>query len=178
MVSGSWDRVLRRALCSAGGLLPPLCLLSACVSAYLSVKWINKIFKNIYILLIYLREREKVQAGVGTSRFWAEHRAWLRTLSYDPEIMTWATIKSGTLNRQNNTGAPKLLFTFINWLFSLSYPVVSPIVICASWAYVPGKQHGCIHVLALDSDFEEVGNYGAPVVKTFLFCLGGMISPP
>ena len=29
----------------------------------------------------------------------AEYRAWLRALSYDPEIMTWAEIKSWTLNQ-------------------------------------------------------------------------------
>ena len=34
MISGSWDRVPHRALCSAGSLLPSLSL-SVCLSAYL-----------------------------------------------------------------------------------------------------------------------------------------------
>ena len=48
MISGSWNRVLHRALCSAGSLLPflslflclPLCLL------VISIKWRNKILKK------------------------------------------------------------------------------------------------------------------------------------
>ena len=40
MISGSWDRALRRALCSAGSLLPPLSL----PASLFVICQINKIF--------------------------------------------------------------------------------------------------------------------------------------
>jgi len=62
----------------------------------------------------YFRERKHacVRAGGGaegeriSSRLPAERRARPETPSQNPEIMTWAEIKSGTLNRLSHPGAP------------------------------------------------------------------------
>ena len=44
------------------------------------------------------RERENLQQ--------AGHRAWCGAWSHNPEIMTWAEIKSQALNQLNHPGAP------------------------------------------------------------------------
>ena len=57
------------------------------------------------------RNRERI-----LSRLHAQHRAWCRAWSHDPDVMTWAEIKSWTLNQLSHPSAPKrktiLLQTF------------------------------------------------------------------
>ena len=51
------------------------------------------------------RDRERGRERI-LSRIWAWHGAW----SHNPEIMTWAEIKSQTLNWLSHPGAPQLTF--------------------------------------------------------------------
>ena len=64
-------------------------------------------FKDFVYLFTCLREREREgkSRGKGTSWLWAKDRAWL-SLTQDPEIMTWAKIKSLTLNQLSHWGIP------------------------------------------------------------------------
>ena len=83
--------------------------------------------------------------GRGTSRLHGERRAWHGARSYDPEIMTWAKIKSQMPNWLSHLGAPSILlkkYSLNWWLFTPSittspvYPLV-PIFSCLSWCSSP-----------------------------------------
>ena len=69
-----------------------------------------------------MRERKRVSTWTEeepsnreriSSRLHANCRAWLGTGSQDPEIMTWAEIKSQTLNRLSHTGASGTVLSYI-----------------------------------------------------------------
>ena len=76
-------------------------------------------FSNVY-LFIFERERESAlkweerhRERESSSWLPAEHRGWLGPQSQNPEIRTWAKIKSQTLNWMSHPGAPEL--TFKRW---------------------------------------------------------------
>ena len=83
--------------------------------------YIITIFFRCY-LFIWERENERAWVGGrdrGTSRlpteYWAQHGAW----SHNPEIMTWAEIKSQMLNQLSHPGAP--IITILLTMFPMMY---------------------------------------------------------
>jgi len=76
----------------------------------------------IFYFIIFLvgrgrgRRRERI-----LSRLHVQHRAWRGARSHDPEIMTWAKIKSQMLNRLSHPGTPLKDFFW----FSLRKSVLS-----------------------------------------------------
>ena len=102
MISGSWDQAPDQASCSERSLLvpPPLFLLPI-----LSLKSFKK---SLFICLRSGRSR-----GRGTSRPYAECRARCGAWSQDPEIMTWAEIKSDTQPTEPSRCAPPSVLWWI-----------------------------------------------------------------
>ena len=98
-------------------------------------------FKKDLFTYLRGRERERFRGAVEegeriSSRLPTECGAWHGAWSHDPEIMTWAEIKSWMLNRLSHPGAlgDLRIFTEINsspYLFHSFFPLsYSPFLIC------------------------------------------------
>ena len=74
-----------------------------------------------------LRERERLRIP---SRLYALRGAWLRAVSHDPEVMTWAKIKSWTLSQLSHPGNPRIIFLISFWEFHLG------LSIARVWEYI------------------------------------------
>ena len=102
-------------------------------------------FWDLFICL-----REKVQAGGGrmTSRLQTTCKAWPMAQSYNSELKS-------RVGRSTNWVTQTPLHYFLTTLIGFSsFPIL--IVPISSWAHLPDKQPACIHILALDSDLEQV----------------------
>ena len=97
------------------------------------------VFSRLYFLsskdlFIYLRKHASMNGGKGRGRrrerifrLPAECGAWHRARSHDPEIMTWAEIKSWMLNQFSHPGTPNQCFStyFISENFMYIYLKIS-----------------------------------------------------
>ena len=64
----------------------------------------------------WVGEEPKAEGKRISRRLPAEHRAWNRAQSHDPEIMTWAEIKSWMLNWQSHPNSSEI-YNFSNYFF-------------------------------------------------------------
>ena len=81
---------------------------------HLSEKYDFLIFWLKASCFVFLRVCESMRAGVGgaegqriLSKLHTQHIAWQGAQSHDPEIMTWAKIKSQSFNRLSQPGTPQ-----------------------------------------------------------------------
>ena len=88
---------------------------------FLAVFKIPFLFKDIY-LFIWERESEFMNSGRGRADEWREKQipcwAWSPTQAWspNPEIMTWAEIKSCRLNLWSHPGTSGILFIIFDFL--------------------------------------------------------------
>ena len=84
----------------------------------LDILWLHYLFLKDFI---YLRVRESAHRrrsrGKGTSKLCTEHRAQCGVWSPDPEIVTWAEIKSQMLNWLRHPGTHIDCLLTLEWEF-------------------------------------------------------------
>ena len=125
------------------GLIPAL----LCNSAAHKLLTIHMLYFSAWNLLLFLWAGERHctwQGGVGIegegkrilSRFHAQHRAGPGAQSHDPEIKTWAKIKSQMFNSLSPTGAEICFICFLlNWVFNPSFLISCGVFESKSWIY-------------------------------------------
>ena len=130
-------------------MILPVCFFLIIYSSPLNFKFI------IYMLLFFEKERRRKRGRREgeriLSRLHAQHRAQRRARSPDPEITTWAKIKSRMLNWLSYQ-APLIIWFFRNWFtktlwsqclftFSGTWGIAK---IFISFSPVPKKTHGSL----------------------------------
>ena len=101
-------------------------------------------FLNRLYLFIYLRERESRGRNIGTSRFPTKHEAWCGTWPHDPEIITWAEIKSQMLDQLSHPGTARaFLVMILIQIYILKYDpwAASDHTVSKMWKLPPHGKH-------------------------------------
>ena len=96
LVSGSWDRVLHQASCSAGSLLLPLPLLFPLLVLSLNLSQINKMLFLKFYLFITERHTEREAETKAEGEAGSMQGARCRTRSQDPGVTPWAEGRRST----------------------------------------------------------------------------------